>query len=273
MKNFIKKIALSFTVLAGFGSAYGQLKKLNDPSIVAHNKRMVFESWGDFRPYPKYVLGIQTNFAYATVWGWLAPPRNRDYKEGSDVRPLKPSGLEVQRFAELELQRKEVEKIKIQVDTLYTRNVQDLAHWTSVTVDADPLWLLYYKRMLKSLKDFPDDPQNFIQWQLKDDKTYQHMLVTGGITYLKKELDLLKEKYRNARTLDMPRGKRFLLYHETLMDWRKFKDQLRAFDHRNSLYLEYKKLLTKSYNNLVKEWFARDVEIAQKIMMDYKNKF
>jgi hypothetical protein len=40
------------------------------------------------------------------------------------------------------------EKIKINVDTLYKRNMQDLAHWTSLTVDADPLWLLYYKRML-----------------------------------------------------------------------------------------------------------------------------
>ena len=54
------------------------VKKLNDPSIVAHHKRMTFESWGDWRPYPKYVLGIQTNFAYATVWGNWAPSRNRD---------------------------------------------------------------------------------------------------------------------------------------------------------------------------------------------------
>lgn len=32
-------------------------KKLNDPSIVAQSKRQVYESWGDWRPYPKYVLG------------------------------------------------------------------------------------------------------------------------------------------------------------------------------------------------------------------------
>src|SRR5690606_3673838 len=104
------------------GFSFGQVKRLNDPSIVAHNKRMVFESWGDFRPYPKYTLGVQTNFAYATVWGWLSPAKNRDYKDGADIRPLKPTGLEVQRLVELEFQRKEAEKIKIQVDTLYTRN-------------------------------------------------------------------------------------------------------------------------------------------------------
>ncbi|QOW09826.1 hypothetical protein Q73A0000_05330 [Kaistella flava (ex Peng et al. 2021)] len=272
-KNYTKKILLFLTIFVGSSLSYGQVKRLNDPSIVAHNKRMVFESWGDFRPYPKYFLGIQTNFAYATVWGWLAPSRNRDYKDGADIRPLKPTGLEIQRFAELEFQRKEAEKIKLQVDTLYTRNVQDFAHWTSVTVEADPLWLLYYKRMLKPLKEFPDNPQNYIQWQIKEDKTYQNMLANGGIAHLEKELALLKDKYNNSRTLDMPRGKRFLMYHETLIGWRKFVNQLRAFDQKNNLFLDYKKLLTKSRTKLESDWRSNDLAIAQKMMIEYKNKF
>lgn len=272
-KNYTKKILLFLTIFVGSSLSYGQVKRLNDPSIVAHNKRMVFESWGDFRPYPKYFLGIQTNFAYATVWGWLAPSRNRDYRDGADIRPLKPTGLEVQRFAELEFQRKEAEKIKLQVDTLYTRNVQDFAHWTSVTVEADPLWLLYYKRMLRPLKEFPENPQNYIQWQMKDDKTYQNMLANGGIAHLEKELALLKDKYNNSRTLDMPRGKRFLMYHETLIGWRKFVNQLRAFDQKNNLFLDYKKLLTKSRTKLESDWKSNDLAIAQKMMIEYKNKF
>ena len=272
-KNYTKKILLFLTIFVGSSLSYGQVKRLNDPSIVAHNKRMVFESWGDFRPYPKYFLGIQTNFAYATVWGWLAPSRNRDYRDGADIRPLKPTGLEVQRFAELEFQRKEAEKIKLQVDTLYTRNVQDFAHWTSVTVEADPLWLLYYKRMLRPLKEFPENPQNYIQWQMKDDKTYQNMLANGGIVHLEKELALLKDKYNNSRTLDMPRGKRFLMYHETLIGWRKFVNQLRAFDQKNNLFLDYKKLLTKSRTKLESDWKSNDLAIAQKMMIEYKNKF
>ncbi len=272
-KNYTKKILLFLTIFVGSSLSYGQVKRLNDPSIVAHNKRMVFESWGDFRPYPKYFLGIQTNFAYATVWGWLAPSRNRDYRDGADIRPLKPTGLEVQRFAELEFQRKEAEKIKLQVDTLYTRNVQDFAHWTSVTVEADPLWLLYYKKMLRPLKEFPENPQNYIQWQMKDDKTYQNMLANGGIAHLEKELALLKDKYNNSRTLDMPRGKRFLMYHETLIGWRKFVNQLRAFDQKNNLFLDYKKLLTKSRTKLESDWKSNDLAIAQKMMIEYKNKF
>lgn len=273
MKFFTQRIfILQFLCFSFLGIAQ-RVKKLNDPSIVAQHKRQVFESWGDFRPYPKYLFGVQTNFAYATVWGWLAPARNRDYKDGSDIRPLKPTGLEVQRLVELEVQRKEAEKIKIEVDTLYKRNLQDFAHWTSVTSDADPLWLLYYKRMLKPLKEFPENPQNFMEWQLKDHKTYQNMKAFGEIDYLKEQLVLLKDKYDNSRSLDMPRGKRFLMYHETLIAWRKFVKRIRAGDQKNTLYLNYKNLLTslKSTGSPIPP--KNDKEIVQSIMTKYKNKF
>lgn len=271
-KKFIQ--TLLFTLFCCYTSCvFGQVKRLNDPSIVVHNKRMVFESWGDFRPYPKYFLGVQTNFAYATVWGWLSPAKNRDYKNGADIRPLKPTGLEVQRLVELEFQRAEAARIKVQVDTLYTRNVQDLAHWTSATVAADPLWLLYYKKMLKPLNDFSESPQNYVQWHLKDDKTYQNMLANGGIAHLEKELALLKDHYKNSRTMDMPRGKRFLMYHETLIGWRRFANQLRVFDQKNNLFLDYKKLLATSRTKLGSDWNPVDLEIAQKIMIEYRNKF
>ena len=272
MMNFHSKFSLLITGLLSLNS-FGQVKKLNDPSIVAHQKRMVFEGWGDFRPYPKYVLGIQTNFAYATVWGWLAPSRNREYKDGADIRPLKPTGLEVQRFAELELQRKEAENIKIAIDSLYTRNIQDFAHWTSATTEADPLWLLYYKRMLKPLNDFPSNPQNFIEWRIKDEATYQNIIITGGLANLQKEVDLLKDQYQLSRTLEMPRGKRFLMYHETLIKWRKFSNQLRGLNHKNSLYLDYKKLLTMSATQTDNLRIANDVIIVQNVMNQYKNGF
>ncbi|MDN3607236.1 hypothetical protein [Kaistella yonginensis] len=273
MKIFAQRfLFLQFYCFSVLGMAQ-TVKKLNDPSIVAQHKRQVFESWGDFRPYPRYILGIQTNFAYATVWGNWAPAKNREYKRGPDIRPLKPTGLEVQRFAELEFQRNEGEKIKVEVDTLYKRNLQDFAHWTSVTSDGDPLWLLYYKRMLKPLKEFPKNPQNFMEWQLKDDKTYQNMKSFGEIDYLQEQLDLLKDQYDNSRTLDMPRGKRFLMYHETLIGWRKFVKRIRAGDQKNTLYLNYKNLLTslKSTDSPIPS--KNDKEIVQSIMTKYKNKF
>lgn len=248
--------------------------RLNDNAIVSQHKRMVFESWGDFRPYGKWnFLGIQTNFAYATIWGWMAPKRNRDYKNGADIRPLKPTGIEVQRLVELEAQKQEAEKIKIEVDSIYKRNMQDFAHWTSATVDADPLWLLYYKRMLNPLKDFPEQPRNYREWGLDNAEIYETLKFSGGIDKLQEILDLLKDKYHKSRTMDMPRGKRFLMYHETLMGWRKFKAELFSYNTKGELFLDYKNALDKFRNNRKNYSTRTDIQIVQEVMNQYKNQY
>jgi hypothetical protein len=62
MENLlIKLIRLHLLLVVTAVSAQLSVKRLNDPAIVAQHKRMVFESWGDWRPYPKYFLGVQTN--------------------------------------------------------------------------------------------------------------------------------------------------------------------------------------------------------------------
>ncbi|WP_407500793.1 hypothetical protein [Elizabethkingia anophelis] len=271
------KLKVAILCLIGFllmAPALPAQNRLNDEAIVSQHKRQVFEAWGDWRPYGKYFLGVQTNFAYSTVWGMLSPSRNRDYKDGEDIRPLKANGIEVQRLAQVELQRQEAEKIKIEVDTLYKRNMQDLAHWTSLTVDADPLWLLYYKRMLSPLNNFPDNPQNYTDWRLKDDESYQTLLSIGVIKRLQENLDLLKDKYKISRTVDMPRGKRFLMYHETLIGWRKFLYELNGFNNKTNLVLDYKKMLDK-FRNTNKEIALHrdDKEIVASVMQDFKHRF
>lgn len=258
-------------------SIFGQIsvKRLNDPSIVAQHKRMVFQSWGDWRPYPKYFLGIQTNFAYATVWGMWAPKINRDYKNGPDIRPLKPTGEQNKRLAQLKLQEQEAKRIKAASDTLYKRSVQDFAHWTSTTVDADPLWLLYYKRMLKPVTQFPDRPQNFIEWRLKDQKTYETLSSTGALKRLQEELDLIKEKYAMSRSMDMPRGKRFLMYHETLIGWRKFVQELKKYNDKTTLLLDFKNILKNHSQSALPSVHepASDKKIMHKTMEKYKNRY
>ena len=275
MKYIVKK-GKFFLLLFIATSAFGQsIKRLNDPSIVAQHKRMTFESWGDWRPYPKYFLGIQTNFAYATVWGMWAPSINRDYKNGEDIRPLKPNGEQNLRLAQLKLQEEEAKKIKAVSDTIYKRSVQDFAHWTSATVDADPLWLLYYKRMLKSITEFPNTPQNFIEWRLKDQQTYETLNTTGTLKRLQEELDLIKEKYAMSRSMDMPRGKRFLMYHETLIKWRNFVQELRKHNNKTTLLLDYKNILKNHLSTtLPTSWNpASDKQIVQSTMQQYKHRF
>lgn len=276
-KSILKRM-MSLIFLACSCSFFGQftVKRLYDPSIVAQEKRMVYAKWDDWRPYPKYFLGVQTNFAYATVWGMWAPSRNRDYKNGSDIRPLKANGLETQRYALVESQRQETEKIKKEADTIHKRSVQDFAHWTSATVSADPLWLLYYNRMLKPLREFPDNPQNAQDWGFERDETYQTLLSTGGIDILKERLDLLKDKYKISRTTEMPRGKRFLMYHETLIGWRKLSAEIRSYDLKGGLALDYFKLLEKLKNTsslFSDKTFKTDKEIAEDVMMHYKHQF
>ncbi len=276
MRNIRKNLTLLsflFTATALLGQV--SVKRLNDPAIVAQHKRMTFESWGDWRPYPKYVFGVQTNFAYATVWGMWAPKLNREYKDGEDIRPLKPTGVQNQRYAQLKFQEEEAKKIKAASDTIYKRSVQDLAHWTSATVDADPLWLLYYKRMLWPITEFPDTPQNFIEWRLKDYKTYETLNTSGTLKRLQEELDLIKEKYTMSRTMDMPRGKRFIMYHETLIRWRKFVEELKRYNDRTTLLLDYKNIFKNHLPSaLAAGWTpASDKQIVQNIMQQYNQRY
>ncbi|RNA61403.1 hypothetical protein D1631_05380 [Chryseobacterium nematophagum] len=276
MKNLLKKINIfQFLVVAVGMSGQVSVKRLNDPAIVAQHKRMVFESWGDWRPYPKYVLGIQTNFAYGTVWGIWAPKINREYKDGEDIRPLKPTGIQNQRYVQLKLEEEEAGKIKATLDTLYKRNVQDFAHWTSTTVDADPLWLLYYKPMLKPISVFPDTPQNYFEWGLKNQQTYEALNKRGTLKRLQEELDLIKEKYFLSCSMDMPRGKRFLMYHETLLRWRKFMQELGGYNNKAALLLDYKNIL-KSHSPYASPsvWTsASDKQIVEKTMQQYKHRY
>ncbi len=276
METLLRKGNFILLLFTAFGlSGQVSVKRLNDPSIVAQHKRMTFESWGDWRPYPKYFLGIQTNFAYATVWGMWAPKINRYYKDGDDIRPLKPTGEQNLRFAQLKSQEEEAKKIKDASDTIYKRSVQDFAHWTSSTVEADPLWLLYYKRMLKPITEFPDNPQNFIEWRLKDVPTYEALNTAGTLKRLQEELDLIKEKYSMSRSMDMPRGKRLIMYHETLIRWRKFVQELRRYNNRTTLLLDYKNILSSHLPTaLPTQWTpGLDKGIVENVMQHYKHRY
>lgn len=272
MKRPFIDLVLLITILFSMKTNAQMVRRLNDPSIVAQHKRMTFEKWGDWRPYPKYFLGIQTNFAYATVWGMWAPKTNRRYKDGDDIRPLKPTGLQNKRFLELKVQEQEAEKINAAADTVYKRSVQDLAHWTSTIVDADPLWLLYYKRMLSGVSSFPGNPSNFREWMLKDDETYQMMKRIGKIKYLQEELDIIKDKYHISRTVDMPRGKRFLMYHETLIRWREFLKKLRAMNDKTTLLLSYKNIIKDRYN-MNHGTSKTDEQIIEGVMQKFKDQY
>lgn len=249
-----------------------QVKYLNDPSIVAQHKRMVFEQWGEWRPYPKYLFGVQTNFAYATVWGNWAPSKNRKYKRGPDIRPLKADGLEVKRLAELEIERNNANKIFERVNAIRDQSEKDFLHYTAVTVEADPLWLLYYKKMLKPLKNFPENP-SYMDLGIETQEKYNLLVQTGAIESLLEILHSLKDSYYQSRNMAMPRGKRILMYHDTLIGWRKFLDRMRSLNKKVDLPAirnnenVYQTLFNEHQNP------SDDKDIVEAVMLEYKHKF
>ena len=70
--------------------------------------------------------------------------------------------------------------------------------------------------------------------------------------------------------MDMPRGKRFLMYHETLIGWRELLTTIRNNDKTMSLSMSYKKKVDE-----IKKIFQpqTDREIVASIMTKYKNQF
>lgn len=266
MNNNQIKIVIFFLLIFSFPYSFGQMRRIEDKAIVAQHKRMVYERWGDFRPYPRYILGIQIRPAYALTWGWLAPSRNRRYRRGADIRPLSPDGEETLRFAEIQLQKRNAERIKEGVDSLLQDNRNDFKHWNPLTVDVDPLWLLYYKRMLRPLKDFPENPQTYADWGFTNPDVYNRLVANSDIEILKEKLELLKEKYRISRTVAMPRGKRFLMYHKILVEWRKFKQRKDAFDKRSFRGLELGQMMFVVNTSNVNFNHRSDTEIVREIL-------
>lgn len=263
----IKKIFFITSCLLFSNIGFTQ-KKLKDEALVAQEKRQVFERWGDWKPRAKRFLGIQYSVPYAFAWGDLSHKRNMQYRRGKDIRPLKADGEETQRQLNVTLARNEAEKLKISLDSIYNRSLSDFAHWTSITNKADPLYLIYYRKALKPFTDFPAQPQNKQQWGIKEDKVYQTLLKTGMIDDLQRDLDLLHDTYDKAMYSDMPRGKRFLMYHKVLMGWRRFKSKLVGYDRDYTRLVYYERYGTDAtdrlfdYNNNRRS----DYEIVQQII-------
>ncbi|QHN64621.1 hypothetical protein [Bergeyella cardium] len=145
----------------------------------------------------------------------------------------------------MEIQKQEAEKIKVEVDTIHKRNMQDFAHWDIYYCKCRPFVALYYKRMLRPLSEFPEAPQNYREWGFDNAEIYETLKFSGSIEKLQESLDLLKDKYHKSRTMDMPRGKRFLMYHETLLGWRKFQAELFSYNTKSELFFGLQKALDK----------------------------
>ncbi|MDO4881137.1 MAG: hypothetical protein Q3983_07640 [Capnocytophaga sp.] len=253
-------------------SALAQVTKVTDPTWLNQEKRQVFEDWAEFKPDRHWFWGDLT-YNWALVWGYLAPRQNRNYRRGDDIRPLRAGGQEQQKTAKLKLMQEQAKVIRKEVDSIKKRALSDFAHWNSQIVEADPLYLLYYKRMLSPLKKFPEQPASYQQWGFANSKIYNHIKSTGQLPDLQEKLSLLKELYKKAHTLEIPRGKRFLMFHKTLMGWRELQAKIQLYNNRNNNFLEIKDLLGKAKQSGEQLTIKSDKEVAEEIFKRYKHKF
>lgn len=291
MKPYILYLGVLLSTTATQAQKY--ITILKDEALNYQEKRMVTGTgWDadDFKPEPEYpkLFGYKignTNIstAHAAVWGDILGMnlgvvsgdirRNQRYKNGRDIRPLGPYGQETQRQAKLLLMQKEAELAKKQMDSVYNRSMADLAHYTHLTAKADPMYLLYYKRMLTPLNNFPDNPQSHQDWGFSNPLTFRQAKATGQIKQLQEKLDILKSTYEKALKLDMPRGKRLLMYHKAMIGWREFVIMLQNCNKNNNFLLEYNNIKRRSKQSLDKLDFYDDTQIMQEILNEYKNEY
>lgn len=203
--------------------------RLNDPHIVAQEDRMVYKSWGNFLPKPKYFLGVQTRLSYSMTWGMLAPNQNKRYRRGADLRPLSATGEQTQRQLNTLLHNEQTSIMEEDAVVIGGEAETEMLHNSSLFYATDPLFVLYYRKKLKPIREW--NTEIFfvdIMDRLENDKMFRSMELTDGqknsivtnllnnsaIDKYLNEMDILVEKYDMATSLPMGRGARILSYHE-----------------------------------------------------------
>lgn len=221
---------LILTLLTTISSnAQSGIISLNDPHIVAQEDKMVYKSWGNFLPNPRYILGIQTRYSYTMTWGWLAPRQNKNYRRGDDIRPLKLAGEQSRREATTLLHSNQTKLYKDDALIIGDNAEKEYYYNTSINYAVDPLFVLYYRKKLKPIREW--NPASFIihiTERLSTDKMIQSLnltatektaIISNAITsraftnYLD-EMDILTEQYDMATSFPMGRGRRIISYHE-----------------------------------------------------------
>lgn len=267
----IGMLASSVVLLAGALNAQ-TIKRIKDPHIVGQEKRQVFQEWGDWQPKGKYFLGIQYNYHYTMVWGWLAPNRNKRYKDGDDIRPLSVTGLQNQRYATTLIQEDRTDKILKHAEVTHDETFDEYMHISALGVEADPLYILYYKRELRDCESLVGfSGSNVFRKLGMTNETFKTNQRYGILETLKVDAEKLEAKYKMARSADMPRGKRILLYHECLLDLRKMKKYVDYLNRQSTNRIKAEQRLArlermkKSSGTITRE--RRDAEIFMDVLM------
>jgi hypothetical protein len=187
---------------------------IRDRAVIAQQERMVFKQWdqGQFLPRPYRILGIPTNPNWYLTWA-LHP----NYPQ-LDRRPLSPAGEQTQRMGLAAAMKISSEYYKQQADTVRNMAVREMARISGALSGTDPLYLLYYQKELEPLENIEE-----LAFQSTSDQVREYMLQNGAYAWYLEHMQSLEERYGFARSQDMERGQRILMYHRILLDLRKLQ--------------------------------------------------
>jgi len=207
MKN--KLFLISFFSIAI--SAHGQ-QAIHDRAIEAQQERMVFKQWDQnkFYPKPNRILGIPINPTWYLTWA-LHP----DYPK-LDRRPLSATGEQTQRLGLAVAMQASSAHYKQESDSVKNLASAEMARISGALSSADPLFQLYYKQALQPL----DNPAEIAFENILSPELVDYMTDTGAYAWYLNQMKSLSERYGFARTLDMERGQRILMYHRIMLDMR-----------------------------------------------------
>lgn len=236
----MKKYVLIFIAFWAFDCRVMAQMRLNDQAIIYQQERMVYKQWDRDKFIPKWRWWRPSTWApYAATW--LLQP---SYKKGPDLRPLKPGGEQTQRLALAVAMQTSSNYYKKEADTLRNTAIAEYANYAGVVSSADPLYQLYYKKELaplsnitgEALKNVPSDVAIYIA-----ESGYYEWYIT--------EMNSLAERFKNARTADLDRGQRVLMYHRIMLEQRELAKNWKQRLAMAQQMLAYRDMLKKQKNN------------------------
>jgi len=235
------------------------VKRQTDKHIVNQQERMVHKQWDRKKFTPtKGFLGL--NYQYWLTWAW-----HPNYPK-TDRRPLSGTGPQTLRMGMVLAMQQTDEAYKKLADTIRNVAVTEALNYSGLVTDADPLWLLYYRKEFGNLIDGSEaDPLFGLSPDVGD-----YLRSKGVLEWYKEERAELRERLESARTTTLDRGNRIMAYHRLLGEHRKL---LSSWEAKKNLAAKFLSLVGKrnrlqSGNPDVPEFATdrSDVQIAEDIL-------
>lgn len=252
------KTTFLILILTGMGFSCFSQKIINDKAIIYQQERMVYKQWDKDKFIPEFKWYNPGSYA-AYALTWLLQP---GYKNGPDIRPLRAGGEQTQRLALAAAMQVSSNYYKKEADTLRNTALAEFYNYSGTVSATDPLYNLYYKKELAPLDNieanaFKNVPANVVLY----------MAESGAYNWYLTEMNSLRERFENAKRVDIDRGQRILLYHRIMLEHRKVAENWKYKLAMSETMLAYKEKM-KNKNEKGSTYFNGTTKSEDEIMND-----